>query len=394
MSVKERIRRPISDRELNRRWQAVREIMKSKDLDVVLLQGSNLHLGGYVRWFTDIPAEYNYYMTVLFPKDEEMTLIRSSASKIPEWALRGVYEVLYAPMAPSLSYTGDLQSGYVIDYFQKHNCKRVGYIGKAYLTAGLMTKIESEIKDIELVDITDEIDLIKALKSEEEMELIRETAHIHDLVWAALPSIVKVGMTEYQVRAEVMQLLTNLGSEEQLLFLGTAEPGKPCGMPTHVYQNRRVKEGDYGTLLIEVSGPGGYYCESARNFCFGEPFKEMADAWEVAKQGQKLTSDLLVPGNCAVEIVEKYNKFVEEKGYSKEGRLYGHSQGYDLVERPAFMRHNDNGDETMKIEAGMNISLHPYLTDDFQTVYINDNFYVTENGAERIHKTPPEIIIL
>ena len=120
----------------------------------------------------------------------------------------------------------------------------------------------------------------------------------------------------------------------------------------------------------------------------------MVDAWEVAKQGQKLTAELLIPGNCAVEIVEKYNNFVDSKGYCREGRLYGHSQGYDLVERPAFMAHNDNGDETMKIQAEMNISLHPYLTDDKQTVYINDNFYVTEKGAERIHTTPPEIIIL
>ncbi len=48
----------------------------------------------------------------------------------------------------------------------------------------------------------------------------------------------------------------------------------------------------------------------------------------------------------------------------------------------------------MEIRAGMNISLHPYFVDDVQTVYINDNYYVTEHGAEKIHKTPPEIIIL
>ena len=56
--------------------------------------------------------------------------------------------------------------------------------------------------------------------------------------------------------------------------------------------------------------------------------------------------------------------------------------------------HIYNGVETMKICAGMNCSLHPYLIDDVQTVYINDNYYVTENGAEKIHQTPPEIIIL
>ncbi len=264
----------------------------------------------------------------------------------------------------------------------------------ASINAGLMKRTIAAFPNVEFVDVTDEFDLIKALKSDEEMELVRETARIHDSLWSALPAIVKPGVYEYQIRAEVMQLLMNLGSEEHLLFMGTAEPRKACGMSTFQYANRRVKEGDYGTLLVEVSGPGGYYCESARNFCFGEPFKELQDAWDVAVVAQQLTADLLTPGRPAKEIVAKYNKFVEEKGYCQEGRLYGHSQGYDLIERPAFMAYHEFGEETMTIQAGMNISLHPYFIDAVQTVYINDNYYVTENGAEKIHKTAPEIIIL
>ena len=107
-----------------------------------------------------------------------------------------------------------------------------------------------------------------------------------------------------------------------------------------------------------------------------------------------MTADMLTPGRDSTEIVAKYNQFVAERGYSQEGRLFGHSQGYDLIERPAFMAYNENGNETMKIYAGMNCSLHPYLIDDEQTVYINDNYYVTDHGVERIHKTPPEIILL
>lgn len=394
MSVVERIRRPISDRELNRRWDATRELIRKHDLDLAFTQGNNMHLGGYVRWFTDIPAEYNLHMTVLFPVDDQMTIVRSSASRIPQWALRGVKEVLYAPFAPTLNYTANSEVGLVIDYIRARNPKRVGWIGKASITAGFMEKVLATFPNVEFVDITDEFDMIKALKSDEEMELVRETARVHDAAWAALPAIVKPGMKEYQIRAEVAQLLSNLGTEEHLLFMGTAAPGKPCGMSTFQYANRTVKEGDYGVLLIEVNGPGGYYCESARNFCFGEPFKELQDAWDVAVEAQQLTADLLTPGRPATEIVAKYNEFVAEKGYCQEGRLYGHSQGYDLIERPAFMAKHKFGEETMEIRAGMNISLHPYFIDEVQTVYINDNYYVTERGAEKIHKTAPKIIVL
>lgn len=394
MSVAERIRRPISDRELNRRWDATRDLMKEQNIDLVLTQGNNMHLGGYIRWFTDIPAEYNLHMTVLFPRDEQMALVRSSASRVPQWALRGVKEVLYAPFAPTLNYTADSEAGLVIDYIRMRNPKRIGWIGKASITAGLMEKVIAAFPNVEFVDITNDFDIIKALKSDEEMECVRETARIHDVVWAALPAIVKPNMKEYQIRAEVAQLLANLGTEEHLLFMGTAAPGKPCGMSTFQYANRTVKEGDYGVLLIEVNGPGGYYCESARNFCFGEPFKELQAAWDVAVEAQQLTADLLTPGRNANEIVAKYNEFVSERGYCQEGRLYGHSQGYDLIERPAFMADHKYGKEDMIIKPGMNISLHPYFIDDVQTVYINDNYYVTEKGAEKIHKTAPKIIIL
>ena len=392
--ITERIRRPISDRELNRRWAAVRDLLQKNSLDCVFTQGSNMHLGGYVRWFTDVPAEYNYHMTVLFPVDDEMTLIRTSASPIPTWALRGVKEVLSAPFCPTLNYTGDAEADLAINYLRKKAPRRVGFIGRASINAGFMKKIIAAFPAVEFVDITDKFDLIKAIKSDEEMELVREAARIHDAAWSALPAIVKPGMLEYQIRAEVMQLLMNLGSEEHLLFMATAEPGKPCGMSTFQYANRRVREGDYGVLLIEVSGPGGYYCESSRNFCFGEPYKELQAAWDVAVEAQQMTADLLTPGRPAKEIVATYNKFIEKKGYSREGRLYGHSQGYDLIERPAFMAEHEFGEETMQIQARMNISLHPYLIDKVQTVYINDNYYVTESGAEKIHRTAPRIIIL
>ncbi len=92
--------------------------------------------------------------------------------------------------------------------------------------------------------------------------------------------------------------------------------------------------------------------------------------------------------------MRQYNAYVDSLGYCREGRLYGHSQGYDLVERPAFMADDERGVETMIIREGMCCSLHPYLTDDVQTTYINDNYYVTAEGAVRIHETPPDLILL
>jgi hypothetical protein len=45
-----RILTRISDAELNRRWKAVRQMMKQRGLDAVIMQNTNDWLGGYVKW--------------------------------------------------------------------------------------------------------------------------------------------------------------------------------------------------------------------------------------------------------------------------------------------------------------------------------------------------------
>ena len=85
----------------------------------------------------------------------------------------------------------------------------------AMITAGLMKALTGSFPQIEFVDVTDDFDLIKALKSDEEMGFIRETARVQDEVWAALPAIVKPGMMEYQAQAGTT------ASQPETLLLGS-----------------------------------------------------------------------------------------------------------------------------------------------------------------------------
>ena len=75
MALSERLNTPISDAELDRRWRAVRAAMEKEKIDVLLMQNNNDHMGGYVRWFTDMPATNGYPNTVVFPRDDEMTVV-------------------------------------------------------------------------------------------------------------------------------------------------------------------------------------------------------------------------------------------------------------------------------------------------------------------------------
>ena len=70
-----RIKKRISTNELERRWKATRQVMKENGLDFLIMQNSTAHMDGYVRWFTDMPIGQGYPITVIFPRDDEMTTI-------------------------------------------------------------------------------------------------------------------------------------------------------------------------------------------------------------------------------------------------------------------------------------------------------------------------------
>ena len=89
MALSERLNTPISTAELERRWRLVRAAMEREKIDVLLMQNNNDHMGGYVRYFTDMPATNGYPNTVIFPRDDEMTVVaraRSAATKRPRRA--------------------------------------------------------------------------------------------------------------------------------------------------------------------------------------------------------------------------------------------------------------------------------------------------------------------
>ena len=389
----ENVRQPISTAELERRWAATRKAMKKQGLDCLIMQNSNQYLGGYVRWFTDVPAKEGYPVTVIFPVDDEMTMITSGGDPLPpgppEWAVRGVKERIGRPYFRTLHYTDTLDGEAVISRLKARGAKRVGIVAKGSMSAPTYEYIHQNLGKMELVDAADLIDPIKAVKSPEELELIRKAAAIQDAAMAAVPAILRPGKKEYEILSAVTHLLMDMGSEEQLLMVGSAPPGKSTGQRNDFFVNRTINAGDQFFLMIEVNGPGGFYAEMGRTFCLGDPPKELVKVWEVAKEAQRRTVKRLKAGAKPADLLKAHNEFMKSQGFGPEGRLFGHGQGYDLVERPAL-----RADEPMPLAANMNITLHPIAVTDKAYGFCCDNYFVTEGAPTPVHKTPQVIMVI
>ncbi|MCX8022538.1 MAG: M24 family metallopeptidase [Syntrophorhabdaceae bacterium] len=380
----------VSDGELERRWRLVRERMEEEKIDVLIMQESNEHLGGYVKWFTDNSARNAYPMTVVFPLKDEMTTVMSggrppSDKGPPPWQLRGVKNRFTAPYFPSIRYSNTYDAELVVGVIK--SMKRVGFVGKGKIPAAFYEYILQHMPGATFLDATDLVDEIKAIKSEEEIELIKKTCALQDELIEYAKTIIRPGRRVFEVVADVVHRATLLGSEEQLVLAGSAPLGQPPVYQRRQYQNRVIKENEPFTLLVEVNGPGGMYAEIGRIFFTGPIPQEYIEAYELCKEAQKVSLALLKPGTDPKDIWDANNEFLLKHGLMAETRLYAHGQGYDLVERPAI-----RDDEPMKIKANMNLAVHPTIASERLWVSVCDNYLVTEEGVSPcLHKTEQTI---
>ena len=123
----------ISTPELERRWTEVRKKMKEEGIDFLVMQNDNEWLGGYVKWFTDIPARNGYPLTVIFPIDDEMTTITCGGKPPgdlgpPAWTMRGVKKRLTGPYFRSLMYSNTYDADLVVETLKANKKGKIGRI--------------------------------------------------------------------------------------------------------------------------------------------------------------------------------------------------------------------------------------------------------------------------
>jgi Xaa-Pro aminopeptidase len=393
MSAAERVESPISRQELERRWAGTRKEMEARNIDALVMQNASDWLGGYVKWFTDVPAHNDYPRNVIFHRSDLMTIVEMGAKDRRDKSdgndplNPGVGEFIYSPSFFSVNYTHGYDAALTAQELKRRGYKTIGWVGRGRLQYDLVRVVQEQVPGATFVDATDFVDRLKASKSAEEIALIRRAAAMQDAQWAKVVQAVKPGMRDSEITALAQYEGELLGSEQGLFRCSSAPLGEPAILRGRHYQGRIMQRGDYMTLLIENNGPGGFYAELARTFVFGKASQELRDAFEVVRDAQKHTVGNLKPGASCPDIYAKHNDYMKSRGAPPELRLYGHSQGYDLVERPLL-----RADETMPLAANMNLAVHPGFPTKTNFVFVCDNFLLHENGTiEHLHKSEQKL---
>lgn len=385
----------ISVLELERRWKLVRDHLRDRDIDALIVQNARDFTGGYVKWFTDCPAYYP--RTVIFHSNDLMTVVEHGAAGRrrslggSDRDNPGVGEILTTSAFPSVEYTQSYDAEAVADELARRGYRKIALVGAGAIPHGFVAHLESKLSArAAFSDETDFLDRAKAIKSREEISLIKKAAEMQDAVFSKILSHIKPGMRDFEVAALAQYEGQLLGSE-QGIFLGmSAKLGEPAFFAQRHFQGRTLLPQSHMSLLVENNGAGGYYTELSRTIVLGKASQELIDGFEIVKAAQQHTLELMKPGAPCREILAAHNAFMTRNGVPTESRIYSHSQGYDLIERPLI-----RSDETMVIERDMNLSVHPSYMTNSMYAHVCDNYLVEEGGvSERLHQTPQQIFEL
>ena len=393
----ERINHPISTAELERRWAAVRSGMAERKIDALVMQANNDWMGGYVKYFTDVPATNGYPVTVVFPRDERMTVIAQGpmgvVRELPpqgDGVRRGVARFVGSPTYASCPYTAEYDGQLAEKALERYAGGTIGWVGTMSISFATGDYLRRRFTKAKFVDASDLVDRIKAVKSAEELEAIRRTAFLQDKAMEETFAAIKPGMRELEVAAIAEHVGHKYGSEQGLFLAGSGPVGTAAVFANRYQQNRVLREGDQFTILVENNGPGGFFTELGRTCVLGRASQEMKDEFAFVLEAQKFTLDMMKPGAKASEIFAEYNAFMKKNKRPEEKRLHSHGQGYDMVERP-LIRH----DETMTIQKNMNMVCHPTYVTERTYSWICDNFLIDANGSvEHLHRCPQRIFEL
>ena len=393
--MSERINKPISTEELERRWAAIRVAMEEQGVDVLLMQNNNDHMGGYTKYVTDVPATNGYPVTIVFPRDDAMTQVNQGPFDMvkdldvngSDGVHRGVKTLMTTPSYACAPFTREYDPMLACKALEPYKDGTIGLVGTYQMSFAMVDYVKRQFPKATYIEASDLVDQIKVIKSDEEINLIRGTAKQQVASMKAVINEIRPGMKDSDVAAVALHAGHDLGSEQGVYLCQSWQVGSPAAIGPRHNQDRVIQEGDSFNMLVENNGAGGYFTEIGRTIVLGAATQEQHDELSFTLKAQRFTLDLMQPGTPCAEIWDKYNAFMVENDRDPESRLYCHGQGYEMVERPLIRK-----DETMTIAKNMNLVCHPGYVRGNVYSWICDNYIIGSNGpGDSIHEMPQEI---
>jgi len=329
----------IDPAEVDRRYGAVRRAMDEHDLDAVVVAGSEYTgFEGAVTYMSGFVIVHRYAYVLLPREGDPSVVFPAEARYVGEHGTAWIEDQVFADRPGE--WLGERLAG-----------KRVGVYGLDYVVA--VRDFVALSQKAELVPFDVEFDLARAVKSDVELDSVRESVRINtEGFWAFLEAY-EPGRTAAEVLAPAERLFVEAGCGRLTMNMVLVGPEFAIARGDMVLR-------DFCIPSLEIAGPGGHWVEVSR---------------------------ALGPGAAAHDVHRAVARGFLDRGY-RLGHVTGHSIGMTMIEHPKI----GEGVET-ELRENMVFSMHPHAIADNgrDCLYMQDTWLVTANGGEPLAGLPMRI---
>ncbi|HSW58676.1 MAG TPA: Xaa-Pro peptidase family protein [Dehalococcoidales bacterium] len=359
---------PISEKEYNRRYAAIRKQMQTDGLDSLLVIGlSDDFNRGNIRYITGSGRGG----CCIFPLEGSPVLLTNSilsrSPKFPRTIEAYSLLELVETTNPSEKTIQELS------FFDKG--QKIGIVGMNCLAAPMYLKIKEKFGD-RLIDVAEYFRPLREIKSAEEIEKLCAAAGVADLVFKRLREIIRPGLSEHDIYGEVKKVIYQSGCEYSFDLLDA--DGSRMNMAFFPTEDRLEEN---GTLFMEISPSfQGYYAQLPVTLPVGQyqpHVEQMVKAWNQADQSVR---KMLHPGTKVSDIYTLLIESIQSNGFLSPLRP-GHSVGLDILDFWSIEQTNNT-----ILQPGMVIAVHPCVMVSVggDGVGMGYTYLITESGFEKL----------
>ncbi|HTY47081.1 MAG TPA: Xaa-Pro peptidase family protein [Methanomassiliicoccales archaeon] len=201
--------------------------------------------------------------------------------------------------------------------------KRIGISG-----GGLTFRVAEELRkltDAKLVDVNKGLEMARLVKDEKELDCTREACRIGARVAEELPGLLRDGVKEYELAAEVNFRMQKAGASGPA-FATNSSFGPNAAEPHHSPDGNELRKGD--AALFDFGALSGRYCSDiTRTYFFGSASPKMKRMYAVVQEAQSAAIAVMKSGVNGKDVDEAARKVIDSSEFKG---LFIHSLGHSI----------------------------------------------------------------
>ena len=348
--------------ELEGRFANVSAALEREGLEAAVVAGSEYTgFEGAVTYLSGFVIVHRYAYVVVPREGDPAIVFPSEARYVGEHGTAEIEQVF-----------ADHPGAWLADRLRG---RRVGVYGLEYVMT--VRDYRSLADAAEVVPWDEGFDLARAVKSEQELESVRDSVRINTQGFRVFLEHYEAGRSAADVMAECERYFVGEGCGRLTMNMVLKGP--------EFLLARDEPLGEFVLPSLEIAGPGGHWVEVSR--AIGKPSVEVERMLEAYEEYFEAGKTAFGPGVSAHDVHRTVAHGFAERGY-KLGHVTGHSIGMTMIEHPKI----GEGVET-ELAEGMVFSMHPHAisADGTECLYLQDTWLVTAAGGEPLAGLPMKI---